>query len=489
MKLYNLTVHEVSDKLRNKEISCRELVESVLNRIDEVENLVQSYITICRKSLLLSCADKIDTMIKNGQILDDLAGIPMAVKDNICTKNLQTTCASKMLKNFISPYDATAVKKLYDKNAILLGKTNMDEFAMGSSTENSAFKITKNPWDLNRVPGGSSGGSAASVASGEAFFALGSDTGGSIRQPASFCGLVGLKPTYGLISRYGLVAYASSLEQIGPITKDVKDCALVLNTIAGYDNLDSTSVKRRKVNYLKCLKQDVKDIKIGVPIEYFGSELDEDIKKKIFNALDILEGLGAKYDEVSLPHMEYALPAYYIIAAAECSCNLSRFDGIRYGYRAESYNGIEDLLIKTRSKSFGDEVKRRIIFGTYCLSKGYYDEYYNRALKVRTLIKNDFQKIFDEYDVIIMPTTATVAFKLGEKKQKPLEMYMSDLCTVPVNITGFPAISIPCGFKNGLPIGLQIIGNYFEEETILRVAYTFEQNTEYHRKRSKLGKE
>jgi aspartyl-tRNA(Asn)/glutamyl-tRNA(Gln) amidotransferase subunit A len=430
-------------------------------------------------------ARKIDERIKNGEKLGDLAGIPIAMKDNMCTIGKKTTCGSKMLENFIPPYNATVIDKLEEEGAIIVGKTNMDEFAMGSSTENSAFKVSKNPWDLERVPGGSSGGSAAAVTAGEAFIALGSDTGGSIRQPASLCGIVGLKPTYGLVSRYGLIAYASSLDQIGPLSKDVEDTAIMLNVIAGHDRRDSTSANREKIDYKKSLINDIKGMKIGVPKEYFSEGINDGVKKIIYNALEKLVELGAEYEEISLPYTKYALPTYYIIAPAECSSNLARFDGIRYGYRTEKFDGIDDLYTKTRSEGFGEEVKRRIMIGTHSLASGYYDAYYNKAMKVRTLIKNDFDKAFKKYDCIITPTVPDKAFKIGEKIDDPLSMYMSDVCTVPINIAGLPAISIPAGFIDSMPIGMQIVGKHFDEETILKVAYTFEKNTDFN-KRAKL---
>lgn len=483
MELYNLTAHEIRDMLRKKEVSCREVTENILDRIGEVEPYIASYITINNEEAL-SMADNVDKLIKSGEDLSDLAGIPMALKDNICTDGILTTCGSKMLEGFIPPYNATVVEKLYNQNSILIGKTNMDEFAMGSSTENSAFKSTRNPWDLERVPGGSSGGSAAGVAAAEAFFALGSDTGGSIRQPAALCGLVGLKPTYGLVSRYGLASYASSLDQIGPLTKDVEDCALVMNTIAGYDFRDSTSVNRQVTDYKEALVQNVKGLKIGIPKEYFNGDIDKDIKNAIYRAVETLSDMGAEYEEMSLPYTEYTLPTYFIIASSECSSNLARYDGIRYGYRAKNCKNLMEQLIKNRSQGFGEEVKRRIMAGTYSLSSGYYDKYYKRALKTRTLIKEDFRKAFEKYDVIITPTSPSTAFKLKEKTKSPLGMYKSDLCTTAINIAGLPAISICCGFKNHLPIGLQIVGKHFDEKTIMRVAYTFEQITEYHRKRA-----
>ncbi|MBF8984347.1 Asp-tRNA(Asn)/Glu-tRNA(Gln) amidotransferase subunit GatA [Lutibacter sp. B2] len=482
MEVYKLTAHEVRDKIKNKEISSKEVTESILIHIEKTDPHIGAYVSI-RDEIALKRAKKVDKDIADGKEISDLGGIPMAVKDNICTAGMATTCSSKMLQNFIPPYNATVINKIYEKDSILIGKTNMDEFAMGSSTENSAFKITKNPWDTKRVPGGSSGGSAAAVASGEAFFALGSDTGGSIRQPASFCGLVGLKPTYGLVSRYGLIAYASSLDQIGPITKDVEDCALVMNAIAGYDSMDSTSANYKKVDYKKSLVKDVKGLKIGIAKEYFEEGIDYDVKKQVLASIEIFKSLGAEVEEVSLPHTKYALSAYYIIASCECSSNFARFDGIRYGFRAQGYENIKDLFIKNRTEGFGDEVKRRIMLGTYALSAGYYDQYYHKALKIRTLIKRDFDRAFEKFDLLITPTAPTTAFKIGEKTKDTLHMHMSDICTVPVNIAGVPAMSIPCGFKDGLPIGMQIIGNYFDESTILRAAYTFEKNTNYHKER------
>ena len=482
MDLLQRTAHEVRDLMKKKEISSKELTEAALDRIEKIDGQIEAFLHTSRESAL-AWAQEVDKRLQEGQELSDLAGIPMALKDNICTEGLPTTCASKILGNFVPPYNATVTEKLYQGKAILVGKTNMDEFAMGSSTENSAFQKTKNPWDGQRVPGGSSGGSAAAVASGEVFYALGSDTGGSIRQPASFCGLVGLKPTYGLVSRYGLIAYASSLDQIGPLTKDVEDCALVLNAIAGHDPMDSTSAEGKKVDYRKALVSDVKGLKIGIGKEYFGEGVDEAVKKNVYAAIEQLKSLGADYEEVSLPHTEYALPAYYIIASSECSSNLARFDGIRYGYRTESYDNLTDLFVKTRSEGFGEEVKRRIMLGTYALSSGYYDAYYKKALQVRTLIKQDFDKAFEKFDVLIAPTTPTPAFRLGEKTDDPLQMYMSDVCTVPINIAGIPAISVPCGFVEGLPVGMQIMGKHFAESTLLRVAYTLEQNNIYHKER------
>lgn len=477
--LYKLTAHEAIELIKKKEVKCQEVVESVLERIKQVEDKVKSYITITEEQALEN-AKKIDEKIARGEQVGSLFGLPIALKDNLCTNGIKTTCASKILYNFVPPYDATVVKKLKENDMTLLGKLNMDEFAMGSSTENSAFHTTRNPWDLERVPGGSSGGSAAAVAADEAFFTLGSDTGGSIRQPASLCGVVGMKPTYGRVSRFGLVAFASSLDQIGPLTKDVEDCALAMNIICGHDPYDATSAPVEVPDFTKALVNDVKGLKIGVPREYMEKGVNDEVKKAVEKALEFLKSLGADYEEFSIPIVEYALPTYYIIASSEASSNLARYDGIKYGYRTQNYEDLIDLYKKTRSEGFGPEVKRRIMLGTYALSAGYYDAYYKKGLQVRTLIKRAFDEAFQKYDVIITPTSPTTAFKIGEKVSNPLEMYMSDICTVPVNIAGLPAISIPCGFdSNGLPIGLQIIGKAFDEETILRVAYTYEQNSGY----------
>ncbi|GAW91608.1 Asp-tRNA(Asn)/Glu-tRNA(Gln) amidotransferase subunit GatA [Calderihabitans maritimus] len=480
MNLYELTAHELHELLQKKEVSSREITQSVLERIEEVDDSVKAYVTLTKEKALQQ-ADKVDKSLASGETLGPLAGIPMGFKDNICTKGIKTTCSSKILENFVPPYNATVVERLEEAGAICLGKLNMDEFAMGSSNENSAFFPTRNPWDLDRVPGGSSGGAVAAVAADEAIYTLGSDTGGSIRQPASFCGVVGLKPTYGLVSRFGLVAFASSLDQIGPITKDVTDCALVLQAIAGHDPYDSTSANLPVPDYRQALVPDIKGLRLGIPREYFGEGLDAEVKEAVNQAISKLEELGACCEEVSLPHTEYALPAYYLIAPAEASSNLARYDGVKYGYRTEEAKDTVSMYMKTRREGFGPEVKRRIMLGTYALSSGYYDAYYLKALKVRTLIKRDFDRAFEKYDALIAPTSPTVAFKIGEKANDPLAMYLSDICTIPVNMAGLPAISIPCGFSQGLPVGLQIIGKPFDEVTILRVAYTFEQNTDYHR--------
>ncbi|MCX7710774.1 MAG: Asp-tRNA(Asn)/Glu-tRNA(Gln) amidotransferase subunit GatA [Clostridia bacterium] len=486
MELYELTAHELSDLIKDKKASAVEITESLLNRIEETENKVESYLTVCKEEALAK-AKEVQARIDKGEAKSPLAGIPMALKDNMCTEGIATTCGSKMLENFIPPYSATVVKKLAEEDAILLGKLNMDEFAMGGSNENSYFKKTKNPWDLERVPGGSSGGSAASVASGQAVFSLGSDTGGSIRQPAAFCGVVGMKPTYGTVSRFGLVAFASSLDQIGPLTKDVTDCALVLNAITGHDKMDSTSADIQYPDYTKALLNDVKGMKIGYPKEYLGKGISEDVKKAVLDAIDTYKSLGAECEEFSLPITEYAIPAYYLIACAEASSNLARYDGIKYGYRAAKYTDLLDLYKQTRSEGFGAEVKRRIMLGTYALSSGYYDAYYKKALQVRTIIKQEFDKAFSKYDFIIGPTTPTTAFKLGEKTANPLEMYLEDIYTVSVNIAGLPGLVVPCGKDSkGLPIGLQLIGKPFDESTLLRAGYTFEQNTEYHKMRPQI---
>ncbi|MCG0278031.1 MAG: Asp-tRNA(Asn)/Glu-tRNA(Gln) amidotransferase subunit GatA [Thermanaeromonas sp.] len=475
MELFYLSAHEAARLLQNKEISAVELTREILKRIEQVEDKVKAFVTLTPEKALEQ-AKAVDEARARGENLGPLAGVPMALKDNLCTEGIRTTCSSKMLENWIPPYDAFVVRKLREAGAILVGKCNMDEFAMGSSTENSRFFPTRNPWDLDRVPGGSSGGSAAAVAAGEAFFALGSDTGGSIRQPASFCGVVGLKPTYGRVSRYGLVAFASSLDQIGPLTRDVTDCALVLQAIAGHDPLDSTSADLPVPDYLAALRQDIKGLKIGVPKEYFGPGMDREVVSVVRQAIDRLSDLGAFCEETSLPHTEYALPAYYLVAPAEASSNLARYDGVAYGFRLPGKD-VVDMYMKTRREGFGAEVKRRIMLGTYALSAGYYDAYYLKALKVRTLIRRDFDQAFEKYDVLVTPTSPTVAFRLGERVGDPLAMYMSDLCTIPVNMAGLPAISIPCGFAQGLPVGLQIIAKPFAEEILFRVAYTFEQAT------------
>ena len=482
MELYELTVHELLDKLSKKEITSEEITKSYVNRIKEKENEVEAFVTVLSEEAE-NKSKEIDKKKQNGEITNNLAGIPIGIKDNICTKGIKTTCSSKMLEDFVSPYDATVMDKINSENLITIGKLNMDEFAMGGSTENSYFKKTKNPWNLSKVPGGSSGGSAAAVASQMVPWALGSDTGGSIRQPASFCGVVGLKPTYGLVSRYGLVAFASSLDQIGPITKDVRDSAILLNVIAGHDEKDSTSMNLPKKDYEKALTGDIKGLKIGVPKEFFGEGINKEVKESLKQAIELYKKLGAEVEEFSLDIAKYALATYYIIACAEASSNLGRFDGIRYTYRAKDFKDLKDLYKKTRSEGFGAEVKRRIILGTYVLSSGYYDAYYKKAQQVRTLVMNEFNKGFEKYDVILTPTAPTVAFGIGEKSDNPLEMYLADICTVSVNIAGLPGISIPCGVDEaGMPIGMQLIGNKFQEETILNAAYSFEQEYKFREK-------
>jgi len=486
MKLENFTIERVKEGLIKKEFSAVELTKAYLEKIEKEDKKIGAFLTLCPE-LALQKAKEIDEMIFLKKNLPALAGVPCAIKDNILVKGVKCTAGSKILENYVAPYDATVVKKLKEAGAIILGKTNLDEFAMGSSTENSAFFPTKNPLDLERVPGGSSGGSAAAVAASEAAFALGSDTGGSIRQPASLCGVVGMKPTYGLVSRYGLVAFASSLDQIGPFTKDVTDCAIVMNSIAGHDPMDSTSVKIDKPDYTSYLKDEIKGLKIGVAKEFFGSGIEEGVKKSVEEAIKVFEDLGGEIVDISIPYVEYALPAYYIIASAEASSNLARYDGIRYGHFAKDYEDLIDMYMVARSEGFGKEVKRRIMLGTYVLSSGYYDAYYKKALKVRTLIKNDFERAFEKCDVIIGPTSPTVAFKIGERANDPLSMYLADIYTVSVNIAGLPAISIPCGLSDGLPVGLQIIGKHFDEGTILNVAYAFEKAHKFDAKPQAIG--
>ena len=482
MDITNLTVHELVEKLKNKELTSVEITKAYTDRIKEKESDVQAFVTTLEDDAMKK-AEEIDSKRAEGKENSDFAGIPIGIKDNICTKGVKTTCSSKMLENFVSPYDATVMEKINNEGMINLGKLNMDEFAMGASTEYSAFHKTHNPWNLETVPGGSSGGSAAAVASCEVPWALGSDTGGSIRQPASFCGVVGLKPTYGLVSRYGLVAFASSLDQIGPITKDVRDNAMLLNLIVGHDEKDTTSIERPKVDYTKALKDDVKGLKIGVQKEYFGEGINPEVNAKLEEAIETYKKLGAIVEECSLDIAEYALATYYIIACAEASSNLGRFDGIRYGYRAKDYSNLRELFKNSRTEGFGEEVKRRIILGTYVLSSGYYDAYYKKALAVRTLVKKEFDRVFEKYDVLLTPTSPNVAFEIGTKSNNPLEMYLADICTVSVNIAGLPGISIPCGVNSqGMPIGMQLIGDRFSEETLLNTAYTFEQEYKFREK-------
>ncbi|MFQ6016082.1 MAG: Asp-tRNA(Asn)/Glu-tRNA(Gln) amidotransferase subunit GatA, partial [Anaerolineae bacterium] len=464
MELHQLTIHEAHDLLRSGEISSVELTEAIIERITTVDNEIRAYVTLTPE-LALKQAEEADERRAAGEE-NPLLGVPLALKDVICTEGVPTTCSSRILENFIPPYDATVVTLLREWGAVLLGKTNMDEFAMGSSTENSAFFPTRNPWDLTRVPGGSSGGSAAAVAADEAIFALGTDTGGSIRQPAALCGVVGLKPTYGRVSRYGLVAFASSLDQIGPITKEVHDAALVMNVIARYDSRDSTSVSTATADYTTALKKSgtLTGTRVGVPKEYFVDGMQAGVGEAVLTALDVLQELGAKVDEVSLPHTDYALPCYYLIAPAEASANLARYDGVKYGFSYAEAPDIWDTYRKTRQYGFGPEVKRRIMLGTYALSAGYYDAYYLKAQKVRTLIKADFDRAFEQFDVLVAPTSPTTAFKLGEKVDDPLQMYLSDIFTLSLNLAGLCGISISCGFVDGLPVGMQIMGPAFGEE-------------------------
>jgi len=477
-----LTIHQAHRLLKTKQLSSVELTKASLERIRQVEPKVHALVTITEE-LALKQAQKADELIATGNI-NPLTGIPMVIKDNMCTKGIRTTCSSKMLENFVPPYDATVVEKLNDCGVVIVGKSNMDEFAMGSSTEHSALFPTHNPWDLSRVPGGSSGGSAVAIATGETIYALGSDTGGSIRQPAGFCSVTGLKPTYGRVSRYGLVAFASSLDQIGPLTQDVTDCALVLNAIAGYDTRDSTSVPYPTPDYTQCLTTDLNGLRIGVPKEYFVEGMQAEVEIAIRAAINKLEELGARIEwEVALPHTPYALAAYYIIAPSEASANLARYDGVKYGFSYLDAGSMWEAMEKTRQYGFGAEVKRRIMLGTYALSAGYYDAWYLKAQKVRTLIRQEFDQAFAKFDALVTPTSPTVPFKIGEKIDDPLQMYLSDVCTLPINIAGLPAISIPAGFANGLPIGLQIIGKPFSEETILKIAHAYQQATDWHKRK------
>ncbi|WP_152396740.1 Asp-tRNA(Asn)/Glu-tRNA(Gln) amidotransferase subunit GatA [Paenibacillus guangzhouensis] len=485
MSLFDLRLQEIHNKLSAKELSVTDLVSEAYGRIAKTEDQVKAYLTLDEERARAH-AKLLDEQLMTDAPRGLLFGLPAGIKDNIVTEGLRTTCASQFLSNYDPIYDATVVQKLKKAQSVTLGKLNMDEFAMGGSNENSSFYPTRNPWNLEYVPGGSSGGSAAAVAAGEAYFTLGSDTGGSIRQPASYCGVVGLKPTYGLVSRFGLVAFASSLDQIGPITKNVEDSAYVLQAIAGYDNMDSTSANVEIPDYISALNGDIKGLRIGVPKEYLGQGIDPKVKESVLAALKVLESLGATWDEVSLPHTDYAVATYYLLASSEASSNLARFDGVRYGVRAENPDNLIDMYVKSRSQGFGDEVKRRIMLGTYALSSGYYDAYYLKAQKVRTLIKQDFDQVFANYDVIIGPTAPTTAFPIGSQVDDPLTMYLNDIVTIPVSLAGVPAISVPCGLADGLPVGLQIIGKAFDEATVLRVAHAYEQNTEHHKLRPQL---
>lgn len=483
MKYHDLSLRQAAEMLRKREVTSLELTKSAINRIEQTERYIKAFVTLTF-DFALEQAKRVDKALAQGFTLSPLAGIPMAIKDNICTKGIKTTCSSRMLEKFFPPYDATVSKKLLSENdGVMLGKLNMDEFAMGSSTENSAFHKTANPWNLSKVPGGSSGGAAASVSARQIFYSIGSDTGGSIRQPASFCGVVGLKPTYGAISRYGLIAYASSLDQIGPIARNVSDCARVLKAIVGHDERDTTSIYEMWPDFETGLSGDIRGIRIGIPEEYFGQGLDEEVKAQIDQAVNKLASLGANIEIISLPYTEYALSAYYIISCAEASSNLARFDGVKYGYRTSVFKDLDDMYCKTRNEGFGIEVKRRIMLGNFVLSSGYYDAYYLKALKTRTLIKRDFDNAFLKVDVIVSPTSPSVAFGFGEKLDDPLKMYLTDVYTVPVNIAGLPAISMPCGFDaKGMPVGMQLIGKHFSENLLLNVAYAYEQNTDHHLK-------
>lgn len=485
MDLCRLTIHEAHELLMKGEITSVELTSAVFDRVEEVEDRVGAYITLVRERAMTDAANA-DKVIMRGQG-GVLTGIPLAIKDVLCAEGIPTTCGSKILEDFIPPYSSPIIDKFRQANAVIVGKTNMDEFAMGSSTEHSAFKPTRNPWDLTRIPGGSSGGSAAAVAADECIAAIGTDTGGSIRQPASHCGVVGIKPTYGRVSRFGLVAFASSLDQIGPVTKDVTDGAILMNAICGHDPNDSTSVPRGVPDYTEALQAGLKGLVVGIPEEYFAEGLNEEVARAVDNAIEIIEELGATRQPVSLPHTEYAVAVYYLIAPAEASSNLARYDGVRYGFRESGTNELIQMYRDTRSKGFGSEVQRRIIIGTYALSAGYYDAYYKKASQVRTLIMQDFTQAFQTCDVLLAPVAPTPAFELGEKLEDPLAMYLSDIFTLPPSLAGITGMSVPCGFsKKGLPIGLQILGKHFDEEKLIRVAYNFEQATDFHTKKPNL---
>lgn len=485
MDLHTLSIHELSDLFDKREVTARDATEAFYRRIDALDDRVHAYLTLTRE-LAFEQAEHADRRRQRGE-RGSLLGIPLAIKDVICTKGVRTTCGSKILGNFLPPYDATVMERLKAAGAILLGKANMDEFAMGSSTEHSAYGTTRNPWDLSTIPGGSSGGSAAAVAADECAAALGTDTGGSIRQPAACCGIVGLKPTYGRVSRYGLVAFASSLDQIGPMTKNVRDAALLLNVIGGKDPRDSTSADVALPDFTQALTKSVRELRIGIPREYFIEGIDAEVERGVREAVKVLEGLGAVAKDISLPHSEYGVAVYYIIAPSEASSNLARYDGIKYGYRVPEWSNLREMYMRTRDEGFGAEVKRRIMLGTYALSAGYYDAYYKKAQQVRTLILRDFEAAFQDVDVIVAPTAPTPAFKIGEKTDDPLQMYLSDVFTIPVNMAGIPGMSLPCGFSStGLPIGLQVIGKPFDEATLLQVAYAFEQQTDHHRRKPSL---
>ncbi|MBQ9106965.1 MAG: Asp-tRNA(Asn)/Glu-tRNA(Gln) amidotransferase subunit GatA [Clostridia bacterium] len=483
MEITTMTALEIARAIKNKEITCADAVNAVLNAIDATDGKINAYITVCREQALQK-AEEIQNKIDSGELTSPLAGVPISIKDNICTKGVKTSCASKILGDFSPVYNATVVEKLEAAGAIVIGKLNMDEFAMGSTSETSFYGATLNPWDTSKVPGGSSGGSAAAVASGEAVCALGSDTGGSIRQPASYCGVTGFKPTYGTVSRFGLIAYASSLDQIGPVAKDVADCAAIMDVIRGKDVADGTSLDVEYPEYLTSLTGDIKGMKIGVPTECFNEGLDPQVSAKVKEAAEVLRSLGAVVEEISLPFLDYVIPAYYIIAAAEASSNLSRFDGVKYGFRSSNYDGLTDLYNATRSEGFGDEVKKRILLGTFVLSSGYYDAYYRKALKVKSIIKDHFDRIFADYDLILSPVTPTTAPEIGKSLSDPLKMYLSDVYTVSANIAGLPGLSVPCGFdNNGMPVGLQLLGQRLSETTVLNAGYAYQQATEFHKAR------
>ena len=482
MRLESFTIHELRDMLDKKDVSSVEVTRAVIDRINATDDKINSFVTTVPEEAI-KAAEKADKAIASGDATP-LTGIPIAVKDIFCTKGILTTCSSKMLSNFTPPYDATSISKIKAEGAVILGKTNMDEFAMGSSTETSFYGTTKNPWDLERIPGGSSGGSASSVAADQCIASLGTDTGGSIRQPASLCGIVGMKPTYGRVSRYGVVAFASSLDQVGPMTKDVEDAAILLGSVAGYDPRDSTSINREVPDYRQLLTGDIKGLKIGVPKEYFIDGMESEVETAVRKAISGLEELGAETIEIALPHTDYAVAVYYIVAPAEASSNLARYDGVKYGFRSKEAKELLEMYKTTRAEGFGQEVKRRIMLGTYALSAGYYDAYYLKAQKVRTLISNDFKEAFKQCDVIVTPTVPSPAFKAGEKTTDPLQMYLSDIFTISCNLAGLPGISLPCGFSDsGLPIGLQLIGNHFDEATVLKTAHAYEQTTDWHKRK------
>ena len=481
MELNKLKAHELKKLITDKQVSVEDIAKAHLDRINNVDEKVGAFLYVAQNEALQK-ARELDLKISKGENLGILGGVPVGIKDNISVKGMQNTCASKILEGYTAPFDATVTKNIKNADGLILGKLNMDEFAMGSSTENSAFKIARNPWDLERVPGGSSGGSAISVSSCEVPLSLGTETGGSVRQPASLCGIVGLKPTYGRISRSGVVAFGSTLDQVGTMGRDVEDCALLTQAISGLDSKDFTTADIKVQDYSKSLTKDLKGKKIGIPKEFFAEGLDENVRKSVEQAIKVLEENGAEVKECSLSLSDYSLATYYIIACAEASSNLARFDGIRYGHRAKNFKDAIDIYVQSRNEGFGDEVKRRIMLGTYVLSAGYYDAYYKKALKVRNLIKGEFDKVFKEFDAIVSPTTPTTAFKIGEKKDNVLEMYLSDIYTVPVNIAGIPAISVPCGMVNGLPVGLQIMGNYFREDLLFNIAYSYEQSTDWHKR-------